>query len=179
MVLGRFFSIGYGSNTQEAVLERLRLTGVKYLIDVRSMPYSKFQPDFSREPLSMALQNAEIKYVFMGDVLGGRPTDDECYTDGKVDYEKVRAKDFFRHGITRLKRAYEQSLAVCLFCSEGHPSQCHRAKLIAVALSDDGIDVTHILPDGSALSQSQVIDQLTDRQTSFFEESFTSRKKYR
>lgn len=179
MATGRIFSIGYGSNSQSTILEQLRLARVGYVIDVRSSPYSRFQPDFSREPLTASLNSNDMKYVFMGDLLGGRPKDDDCYTDGHVDYTKTRSKDFFIRGIDRLKTAYGKGLNICMLCSEGHPSQCHRSKLIGEVLVDHGIGVTHILPNGSTKSQSEVISELTDGQSDMFGDQFKSRKSYR
>ncbi len=179
MATGRVFTIGHGNHSREAFLEQLSRAEVSYVVDVRSAPYSRFQPDFSREPLVQFLQQSHVGYVFMGDLLGGRPKDGDCYADGKVDYTKTRTKDFFIRGIARLKKAYEQGLSVCLLCSEGQPSQCHRAKLVAAALVDEGIDVTHILPDGSRRSQAGVIAELTDGQSSLFADHFVSRKAYR
>lgn len=49
------------------------------------------------------------------------------------------------------------------------------SKLVGAALFDDGIDVTHILPDGVTSTQDEVIDQLTDRQPGLFGEHFVSR----
>lgn len=179
MDTGRIFSIGYGSRTQAEVLNQLTRAKIAYVIDVRSSPFSRYQPDFSREPLSESLQDREIKYVFMGDLLGGRPKDNECYTHGRVDYTKTRSKDFFLKGIDRLKTAYNKGLNICMMCSEGEPSQCHRSKLIGEVLCEHGIEVAHILPDGNIKSQAEVIAQLTDGQSDMFGEQFLSRKTYR
>lgn len=179
MATGRILTIGHGSHSWDAFSEQLSRSQIQYVIDVRSTPYSRFQPEFSRDAIERSLREGEIKYVFMGDLLGGRPNDEDCYTNGKVDYTKIRTKDFFCSGITRLKNAYQKGLSICLFCSEGHPSQCHRAKLVAAALVEEGIDVTHILPDGSRRSQAEVIDELTDGQHTLFGDHFVSRKAYR
>lgn len=179
MARGRIFTIGYGKRSQKGLLEQLSHAGVSYVVDVRSAPYSRFQPEFSREPLAQSLRESHIKYVFMGDLLGGRPKDDDCYTDGKVDYTKTRTKDFFIRGIARLRKAHEQGLNICLLCSEAEPSQCHRAKLVATVLVDEGIEVNHILPDGSHQSQAEVIATITNGQPSLFGEHFVSRKAYR
>lgn len=179
MATGQVFSIGHGKHSLGALFDQLRCESISYLVDVRSAPYSRHQPEFSREPLAQSLRENHIKYVFMGDLLGGRPKDDSCYTDGRVDYSKIREKKFFSEGIDRLVSAHNQGLNICLLCSEAHPKQCHRAKLIGEALSDLGIDVTHILPDGSRKAQSDVIAELTGAQPSFFAEHFVSRKAYR
>jgi len=179
MASGRIFSIGYGSQAQSEILNQLVRAKITYVIDVRSSPFSRFQPDFSREPLANSLKDNNIQYVFMGDLLGGRPKDDDCYTDGRVDYTKTRSKDFFRKGIDRLKTAHSKGLRICIMCSEGQPSQCHRSKLIGEALVEHGIDVTHILPNGFTKSQSEVIAELTDGQSDMFGDKFLSRKSYR
>ncbi|MGR6331437.1 DUF488 domain-containing protein [Sphingomonas sp. XXL09] len=176
---GQVFSVGYGSHSQGKILEQLRRADIGYVIDVRSSPYSRFQPDFSREALKQALRVKGIKYVFMGDLLGGRPKDDDCYTDGHVDYLKTRSKSFFVQGINRIQTAYKQGHRVCMICSEGQPSQCHRSKLIGEALAELGIDVTHILPDDHTKSQRDVIAELTDGQSDMFGDPFMSRKAYR
>lgn len=175
---GKIFSIGYGAKAPDWILDQVERNSISYVIDVRSIPGSRFQPDFSREPFNDYLREAGIKYVFMGNLLGGRPKDVDCYTDGKVDYIKTQKKRFFIEGIDRLQSAFDQGLRVCLFCSESHPTQCHRSKLIGEALKDRSIDVEHIMPDGSLENQTEVISTLTKGQGSLFGEHFASRKTY-
>jgi uncharacterized protein (DUF488 family) len=173
------YTIGYGARKLEEFIEALRANRIDYLIDVRTAPYSKFKPEFSKELLQYNLERARIRYVFMGDTLGGRPNDPACQTDGKVDYAKVRAQPLFQAGIERLKRAFEQQQRVALMCSEGRPEQCHRSKLIGETLAAAGIPVCHIDEDGQLLTQTQVIDRLTRGQLDLFgQPSFTSRKRY-
>src|SRR2546421_12049624 len=147
MAEGHIFSIGHGGHSRASFLEQLSRVDVSYVVDVRSMPYSRYQPEFSRESLDKLLAEKRVRYVFMGDLLGGRPKDEDCYTEGKVDYTKTRSKDFFLRGIARLKSAYVQGLSLCLLCSEAQPSQCHRAKLVSAALADEGVEVLHLLRD--------------------------------
>lgn len=120
-------SIGYGARTLDELVAALKAYQIEFLLDVRSAPYSKFKPEFSREALEAALTSRGIRYVFMGDTLGGQPRDPDCYTDGKVDYEKVRRQPFFLSGIERLRKAHEQRLRTAVMCSEGRPEQCHPA----------------------------------------------------
>ncbi len=54
------------------------------------------------------LQTYGIRYVFMGDTLGGQPDDSSCYDDaGKVDYEKCRQKTFFLRRIERVNQVWQ------------------------------------------------------------------------
>lgn len=173
------FTIGYGARTLDQFIAALKANRIEYVIDVRTAPYSKFKQDFSRELLQYHLERAEIRYLFMGDQLGGQPRDPACHTDGKVDYDKLRTQHSFQTGIERLKKAFEQQRRAALMCSEGRPEQCHRSKLIGEALAAVGIPVCHIDEDGLLLTQTEVIDRLTKGQMDLFgQASFTSRKRY-
>jgi uncharacterized protein (DUF488 family) len=173
------YTIGYGARTLEEFIAALKTNGIEYLIDVRTAPYSKFKPEFSKEPLQHRLEAAGIRYVFMGDTLGGQPKDPCCQTDGKVDYEKVRAQPFFETGLKRVQQALQQQHRIALMCSEGRPEECHRSKLIGEALVAGGVPVCHIDEDGKLISHREVIDRLTRGQMNLFGgPSFTSRKRY-
>lgn len=173
------FTIGYGARTLDEFLAALKTNGIEYLIDVRTAPYSKFKPEFSKDLLQYHVERTGLYYLFMGDTLGGQPKDPACHTDGKVDYDKVRAQPSFQSGIERLRKAFEQQRRAALLCSEGRPEQCHRSKLIGEALAAAGIPVCHIDEDGGLLTQAEVIIRLTKGQMDLFgQASFTSRKRY-
>ena len=176
------YTIGYGARDIEAFLDVLKQHHINYLIDVRSRPYSRYKPEFSKRPLEQQLTGNQIRYVFMGDALGGQPDDPSCYDkDGKVDYEQCRRRPQFLAGIERLQKAYEQQLQVVLMCSEGKPETCHRAKLIGEVLHKEGIEVRHIDEKDDLLSHTQVMLRVVKRQPSLFgDEIFkhTSRKAY-
>ena len=174
------YTVGYGQRSLDELAAVLRRYEIHYVVDVRSAPYSRFKPEFSKAPLEAALVLAGIRYLFMGEFLGGRPDDPACYTDGKVDYEKVKAKPFYQQGIARLQAAFRQQQRIALLCSEGRPEECHRSKLIGASLDALGIPVMHIDESGTLQSQAEVIDSLTGGQLSLFgEPAFTSRKRYR
>lgn len=172
-------TIGYGNRAVDELLAALKQESVQFLIDVRSSPYSRFKPEFSTEPLERELRSAGIRYLFMGDSLGGRPADESCYQDGHVIYELVQAKAFFQAGIERLRSASDQGFKVCLLCSESRPEDCHRSKLIGVALARIGIHVVHLGPTGEHLTQAQVMASLESAQGDLFGQQLRSRKAYR
>ncbi|RMD60210.1 DUF488 domain-containing protein [Candidatus Parcubacteria bacterium] len=172
------YTVGYGKRELDELVSLLKEHGIGFLIDVRSTPYSKFRPEFSKDNLACALQREGIRYVFMGDLLGGRPAGKECYVNGKVDYERLKVTEPFRQGICRLRTAWEKGLRVCIMCSEGRPEKCHRSKLIGEVLEAEDIPVRHIDADGNVVSQQTIIQILTRGQQSLFGETFTSRKKY-
>lgn len=165
------FTIGYGARDIEVFTAVLQQYQIDYLIDVRSKPYSRYKPDFSKAALTQHLAAAGIRYLFMGDTLGGQPDDPTCYTDGKVDYDKCRQMDFFQRGIGRLQKAWQQQQRVALMCSEGKPEMCHRSKLIAAALVEKAIDVAHIDENDQLISQTDVMLRLHEGQPSLFDSS--------
>ena len=177
---GPLLTIGYGGErTAEELLSLLSGHGVRYLVDVRTKPYSKFRPEFSKEAIEIIARKAGFVYVFMGDSLGGLPADLGCYTDGKVDYDKVRERDWFRRGLDRLEAGWRSGHRMAMMCAELEPERCHRSKLIAEALIARGVEVGHIDEEGRVIDQRAVLDRLTGGQGVLFEDGLTSRKKYR
>jgi uncharacterized protein (DUF488 family) len=176
------YTIGYGAREIDAFIAILHRYGIAYLIDVRSSPYSRYKPDFSRERLEEHLHGAGVRYVYMGDTLGGRPDDPTCYDkDGKVDYAMVAERDFYRAGLDRLAKAYSQGLAVSLMCSEGRPENCHRGNLIGKSLVERGLPVAHIDENDQLIDQKELELRHTGGQFSLFGDMgrATSHKSYR
>ena len=183
------YTIGYGNRSVDEFIDVLQAHEIAYLIDVRSAPYSRYKPEFSREPLEAELQRHGIRYVFMGDTLGGRPDDEDCYdVNGKVDYAKMKVTERYLSGIQRLQTAFAQQQRVVLMCSEGKPENCHRSKLIGETLEEQNIRVIHIDESDELQSHDEFIKQLTGEQTTeqsgqlelglTLENTFRSRKRY-
>lgn len=176
------YSIGHGTKKIEAFLNELSSFKISYLVDVRTSPYSKYNPQFNREMLKNDLENAGITYVYLGGNLGGLPSDRSCYVDGKVDYDLIKEKDFFKEGLKRLIIANEKNLNVAIMCSESKPEECHRSKLIGQELLKQNISLFHIISPEKTKEQTTVMNELTKGKgvLDLFgnETSFTSRKKY-
>jgi uncharacterized protein (DUF488 family) len=173
------YTIGYGNRSLDEFIATLQQYQIAYLVDVRTAPYSRYKPEYAKEALAAALHAQGIRYLFLGDKLGGRPADPACYRDGKVDYEKVKDQPFYQAGLERVQQAFEQQRRVVLMCSEGKPGQCHRSKLIGASLTRLQIPVVHIDEQGAANSQEEVMRDLTGGQLSLFgDPTFTSRKRY-
>ena len=173
------YTIGYGSRSIEEFVEVLQRFDIAYLVDVRSAPYSRYKPEFSKAELAARLQRLGIRYLFMGDTLGGQPDDENCYMNGVVDYQRVQATQLYADGIRRIRTAFAQQQRVALMCSEEKPEECHRSKLIGVTLQEGEIPVVHIDERGAPRSQVEIIDRLTGGQLPLFGEPvFRSRKRY-
>jgi uncharacterized protein (DUF488 family) len=176
-------TIGYGARSIEEFVAAVLAVGAEYVVDVRSAPYSKFKPEFSRAPLAGRLADAAVEYVFMGDSLGGRPDDPACYgPDGRVDYGRCRLRPAFVAALESLESGWEADHRIVLMCSEGKPEECHRTKLLADELIAIGVPVMHIDEHGKSRSHEAIMARITAGQGTLFGDhamAATSRKKHR
>jgi uncharacterized protein (DUF488 family) len=145
----QLYSIGHSNVEVERLLGLLRRHDIAALCDVRSAPYSRYNPQFNREALAASLREAGIAYRFMGDTLGGKPADSALRTeDGALpDYDKIASSPAFRGGLDQLI-ALGAAAPTAFMCSEADYHSCHRHRLIAPALIARGVVVWHILSDG-------------------------------
>lgn len=143
-----FFTIGHSNHSIDRFIDLLGSAGVTTIADVRSMPFSRWVPHFSRPALERHLKLASISYVFLGEQLGGRPRDKACWRDGRVDYDLVAATDSFRQGLDRVEIDASRH-RIALMCAERDPLDCHRFLLVSRRLAERGAAITHILADGS------------------------------
>ena len=141
-------TIGHSNLAVDRFVELLKGANVTTLADVRSVPFSRWCPWFSRRPLAERLAREAIDYLELGDALGGRPRDPRLYRDGTVDYEAMARTAEFRSGVARLRGAMERGHA-CIMCSEREPLDCHRCLLIARVLAEQGVAIGHIIGDGA------------------------------
>jgi uncharacterized protein (DUF488 family) len=141
-------TIGHSNSPADRFIELLQGAGVTVLADVRSVPFSRWCPWFSRQPLSDRLARETIAYLPMGDTLGGRPRDPRLYRDGVVDYDAMAQTPEFRSGLARVSDEVARE-HICLMCAERDPLDCHRFLLIARVLAEQGWTLGHILGDGT------------------------------
>src|SRR6266436_4594644 len=149
------FTIGHSNLELADFLAVLVQHAVKALCDVRSRPGSFRFPQFNREPLEAGLASVSIRYEFLGDTLGGRPSDPRVYhEDGRVDYTARRRAPDFCAGLDRAI-ALSRNQIVALMCAEEDPLQCHRFLMICPALMGRAITPVHIRRGGSIESQDR------------------------
>ena len=141
-------TIGHSTRTLETFVHILRTFEVKQIVDVRTVPRSRHNPQFNRETLPDGLKPAGMEYLHLPG-LGGlrhpRPgTENVGWRNasfkGFADY--METSDFENH-LGKLVELAQQKRTV-LMCAEALPWRCHRS-LIADALEVRGIKVDHIL----------------------------------
>ncbi len=155
----RLFTVGHSNHPWEHFLGLLERHAVSTVADVRSTPFSRRNPQFSRPRLERALDDARIAYLFLGRELGARSQDPAVYRGGRVDYALLAATRLFQAGLVRLEVAARER-RVAILCAEKEPLDCHRTLLVSRQLAARGAQVAHILTDGSLETHEDVEDRL-------------------
>ncbi len=158
----QLFTIGHSNLEWPTFMQTLRCFGIHLLVDVRSRPQSSRFPQFSQPEFEMALREAEIRYLFLGEELGGRPEDPKAYrANGVVNYAVRRKAHDFQRGIERVL-AEMQRATPALLCAEEDPLSCHRFLMVCPELVALGIEPQHILKGGVVETQREAEDRLLE-----------------
>ena len=165
----KLFTIGHGNHGIDKLLDLLDTNGVRTVVDVRTMPFSRYSPQFNKTDLDAVLAARDIRYLFAGKYLGGRPADPTCYKSGilpvegtdylhEVDYAEVMKRDWFLKGIHRLLELADLR-TTSILCSEEDPARCHRHHLISkyILAQDSEADVRHIRGDGNVYPATTIL----------------------
>ncbi len=169
----KLYTIGHSNHTVEKLVRLLEENNVTVVVDVRTAPYSRHNPQFNKENLESVLSQREMQYAYAGKYLGGRPSDPTCYKSGtlpgegadylhEVDYPEVMKREWFVRGIERLLEMADEHTTAIL-CSEENPAECHRHHLIARFLLETHpeVDVRHIRGDGTVFSARSLRESVT------------------
>jgi uncharacterized protein (DUF488 family) len=141
------FTIGHSTRPIEEFLSMLQAHGVRRLVDVRTVPRSRYNPQFNCDDLSCALHARRLHYRHMPELGGLRhPRRDSINTGwrnssfrGYADY--MQTSDFRENLDALIELGTQEPTAV--MCAEAVPWRCHRS-LIADALLVRGITVLEI-----------------------------------
>ena len=158
----RLYSIGHSSQTQEEFLALLTSYGINCIVDVRSVPASKYSPQFNQENLKWFLKSHGIQYLHFGDEFGARRTD-SIDENGQVNFELAVKTPNFQQGVVRLMRGLEKGYQIALMCSEADPLECHRFSMVSRYFYDLGLDVQHILKDGTLASHASLEKEMINQ----------------
>jgi len=150
-------AIGHSTRSIEAFIAMLEAHGVRRVVDVRTIPRSRHNPQFNRDTLPEALRHAGIAYTHM-EALGGlrHASPDSLNTGwrnssfrGYADYMQTPE---FEAGLERLIQAAERD-QVAIMCAEAVPWRCHRS-LIGDALIVRGCAVEDIVSESRTRAHS-------------------------
>ena len=138
------YTVGHSNQSIDNFISLLKGCAINAVVDVRSFPYTSYTPHFNRDAISVHLNKSNIKYVYMGDLLGARYHDPSLLSEGQVDFKKVQQTQPFQKGIARIIKGLKQGYSIAFMCSEGKAICCHRFGLTARYLAHKGINVAHI-----------------------------------
>jgi len=142
------YTIGHSNHKIEDFLNLLKKHSITCIADVRSTPYSQYNTQFNREILTIDLRNANIDYIYLGDQLGARPSDTNCYNENHVNFEYLAKTEQFHNGLNRLADISLKYRAA-IMCAEKDPIEFHRFILVCRNLKRLGLHIKHILSDSS------------------------------
>ena len=145
----RLFSIGHSTHSFEEFLAMLRAHKISHLVDVRSVPKSRYVPWFNKPGLQGALNKAKIKYTHLPELGGRRKSLPDSINQGwrnsafrgYADY--MQTPEFFL-ALRKLNQIIRLSKNVAIMCAEAVPWRCHR-QLIADAEIVRGVKVYDIM----------------------------------
>lgn len=162
----RLYTIGHSNHLLTDFLNLLLKYGIDCIVDVRSIPASKYSPQFNKETLQGFLRSYNMDYQFFGYELGAR-RNDSFNELGYVDFELTVQTALFQEGVHKLTPLLEKK-SIALMCSEADPLECHRFSLVGRYYHEEGLDVNHILKDATissheALEQEMIRDYLHSR----------------
>ena len=144
------YTVGHSNHPIERFIELIDGVGIELIVDVRSVPFSRFAPQFNRKIVEKSLNSANLGYHYLGDLLGGRPEGMGERTF--LSWEQAAALASFQDGLGRLS-ALSASKRCAVMCAEKDPNRCHRKHLIARAVVSGGGNVVHILGDGTLVPE--------------------------
>jgi len=155
------FTIGHSNYDVATFLNLLKDNSIQVVVDVRSVPYSRYVPQFNKREIENAIVDAGLKYIFMGDAIGGKPSDPRYIdSNGKVNYEKLAESEKFQQGLNRLNKGLQDDWLIALMCAEEDPFKCHRHLLIANELElNRNVPVWHIRSDGSRIRAKKHLEE--------------------
>jgi len=155
------FTVGHSNHPTGQFLALLARHEIEAVADVRSRPFSRFVPQYTKRALGDILAGEGIDYLFLGEQLGGKPRRDDVGL-ARLDYATRIRTPAFQDGIAQLLEVTQRQ-RVALLCRERDPLDCHRLHLICRYLAPQALDIRHILPDGSIEPQAETERRLLAR----------------
>ncbi|MFX1253077.1 MAG: DUF488 family protein [Promethearchaeota archaeon] len=130
----KVFSIGYAAFSFDEFVKTLQRYKIGTLVDVRSIPYSKISPMFTKNNLTVFLPQHGINYLYLGHLLGGK---------AQPSYPERIKTDEFRRGIEKLENITKPPPAI--MCVEPAEQNCHRSYIMNY-MHERGHEIVSIVP---------------------------------
>lgn len=129
------WTIGHSTHSYDTFLDILRRHRIQAVADVRSRPYSGYNPHFNQERIRAELEVNGIAYVHLGRELGAYREDEMFHLDTDDTFSAIADSPLFKDGLKRLADG-ARKYRLAMMCGEKDPLTCHRTHLIERALRD-------------------------------------------
>jgi uncharacterized protein (DUF488 family) len=147
------FSIGHSTRPLHQLLALLRVHGIHTLVDIRSIPHSRRNPQYNQQDLQQAIEAEGLGYKHLPALGGHRRAREDSPNTGWINpafrgYADYMQTAMFERGLCELLELSRVAGPLAMMCAEAVPWRCHRS-MVADALVARGISVLHILGPAS------------------------------
>ncbi|AGF56314.1 uncharacterized protein (DUF488 family) [Clostridium saccharoperbutylacetonicum] len=158
------YTIGHSNYAVEKLIHMLKHYNINCVVDIRGIPYSKYNIQYNKETIAGTLKEAGFLYIYMAKEFAANRENKRSYNkEGYSDFEKVITEIEFLNGIERLKKGCEKGYRIALLGAMQDPIRCHRSILVGRALSNEGFNVKHILDDYTVATQKMIEENLLNK----------------
>ncbi|MGH7217900.1 MAG: DUF488 family protein [Candidatus Microsaccharimonas sp.] len=146
------FTIGHSTREIDEFIDLLKAHAITTLVDIRTIPKSRHNPQYGQEELEGSLREHGIEYAYIKSLGGLRPVSKHSINDAWRNksfrnYADYMQTDDFKQGLRELLKL-SQDATVAIMCAETVPWRCHRS-LVADALLVRGVPVCEIISEGN------------------------------
>lgn len=164
MIEIEIYTLGHSNYPFDKFIEILKKYNINCVVDIRAIPYSKYNAQYNKEFFQINLKKLGYTYIYMADEFGVKRKTRESYNEeGYANFEKVILEDDFKRGIKRLKIGCNKGYKIVLLGAMQEPIRCPRAILIGKELVKEGFNVKHIMHEGNLKTQNELEELLLEK----------------
>lgn len=147
------WTIGHSTKPIDEFITLLKAHRIQHLVDVRTIPRSRHNPQFNQESLSDSVKAEDLSYIHMQELGGLRKARKDSVNAGWRNESFRGYADYMQ--TEEFKMALDELMIkgrlqpIAIMCAEAVPWRCHRS-LIADALVSRGWEVRHIMTEAKA-----------------------------
>lgn len=158
------YTIGHSNYDLERLVNMLNTYNIDCVVDIRGIPYSKYNIQYNKENIQKSLRDLGFTYIYMAKEFAAKRESKVSYNkEGYADFHKVVKEETFINGVSRLKNGIDKGYKIVLLGAMQDPIRCHRSILVGRELDNLGFKVKHILHDYSTCNQREIETMLLDK----------------
>jgi uncharacterized protein (DUF488 family) len=168
------YTIGHSTRPIEEFIALLRQHEITQLVDIRTIPKSRHNPQFGQDEIKLSLKKAGITYIYLKQLGGLRPKakqsiNDAWHNASFRNYADYMQADDFLNGLKELIDLSKKK-TTAIMCAEAVPWRCHRS-LVSDALLIRNIPVCEIISEKSVREHSLTPFAVVDGNTIIYPKS--------